>query len=341
MKANQETRWIFGTLLAIGMWTQQGCVSLSNDERDKEIPKITQETPLDEAVLIAVKFGGEPLEIVKKRVQTENSWNMVEKLTSKVILNDVNSRPQDQIINAIHLYQLSAKNISPEIVQTLFKAEHPAIKQIGWQLAAIRPSREIRDLIEKELTRAIYEGDESAVLVPEMAQAVMANRLSGVYSLLREGLMTTGDADFAKAMIQFYPRQASQDFMTYLAHASIEDLRQLNQKMVNVHSCFIILNHFQRYPVAVTHPHYSHLFLYAVSRNQALREMTNKVLEKQYPQNKEQMAMTLAQLPVWIQIAFVEGVRERMTPNIGIFLNQLQQVTAHKEVLEEISALKY
>ena len=53
------------------------------------------------------------------------------------------------------------------------------------------------------------------------------------------------------------------------------------------------------------------------------------------------MAMTLAGLPVWIQLAFVEGVRERLTPNIGVFLNQLQQVTAHKEVLEEISALKY
>ena len=340
MRSNMPGRWTLVALLGAGIWMGQGCVSLSND-KDKEIPQITQETPTAEAIDIAIKFGGESLEIAKKKVKTEGSWDKVEKQTSKIITEDVNSRPQDQIINAIHLYQLSAKSISIPVVHALLRADRPAVKQIGWQLAAIRPSRDIRDLIDKELTRAVYEGEESSILVPEMAQAVMANKVSGVYSLLREGLMATGDPDFVRAMIQFYPRQASQDFMNYLAQASIEDLRQLNQKMVNIHSCFIILNHFARYPVPVTHPRFSHLFLYAVSRNQALRELTNKVLEKQYPLSKEQMAMTLAQLPVWIQIAFVEGVRDRMTPNIGVFLNQLQQVTAHKEVLEEISALKY
>ena len=340
MKVIREVKWIFGALIAISIGIQQGCVSLSSD-REKEIPKITQDTPLPEAINIAVTYGGESLEIVKKRIKAENAWDQVEKQTKEIVLKDATTRPQDQIINAIHLYQISAKDISPDIVLALFHAEQPAVKQIGWQISALRPSREIRDLMEKELTRVIYEGEESSVLVPEMARAVMANRLSGVYSLLREGLMTTGDADFVRAMIQFYPRQASQDFMNYLAQASIEDLRQLRQKMVNAHSCFIILNHFLRYPPAVTHPRYSHLFLFAVSRNQALRELTNRVLERQYPQNKEQMAMTLAGLPVWIQLAFVEGVRERLTPNIGVFLNQLQQVTAHKEVLEEISALKY
>lgn len=177
-------------------------------------------------------------------------------------------------------------------------------------------------------------------MLPQMAQAAQANKLTSIYTLLRRGLMMKGDSEFAKAMITFDPKKATNDFMDYLSLATVEDLRQLNQSTINLHTCLVIFRHFLNYPVSTSHPKYSHLFIYSVSRNQVLKEMANLVLERQLPQYREQMAFTLARLPVWIQVAYVEGIRENLNTNVNLFLAKLKTVTAHKEVLEEIDDLK-
>jgi hypothetical protein len=320
---------------------QSGCVSLSADGKGEELPKITEETPLEEAVSIAIKGGSEPLEIVKKRIKKESSADKARLATEKFIQSSLDSAPAEQMINAVHLYQYCSDEIPPQFIAMLIRADRAPVRQIGWQIAALRPSAKIRSVIEKELTLAIVENREEMVLIPDMAAAVRANSLTSVYSLLRMGLVQTGDQEFARTMIQFYPRQSSYDFMDYLALAPVEDLRQLTQKSINSQSAFVILTHFLTYPPVVNHPRYSHLFLYAISRNQALRDLANRILDAQTPQNKEQMALKLAQLPVWIQVAYVEGIRDQLTPNIRTFLTQLQQSTAHQEVLDEISSLRF
>ena len=45
---------------------------------------------------------------------------------------------------------------------------------------------------------------------------------------------------FAKALAALAPERAGYDFMEYIAQASIEDLRQLNQTSINVYTCIII-----------------------------------------------------------------------------------------------------
>jgi hypothetical protein len=171
-----------------------------------------------------------------------------------------------------------------------------------------------------------------------MALAVQANQIRSVYTLLRQGLLMQGSEEYAKAMIDLAPEKASNDFMAYLAQATIEDLRQLNQQSVNLYACVTIFRFYLTHTLPVNHPGFSHLYLYAVSRNQMLAEMAQAVLEKQLGGSREQLVYALARMPVWIQVAYIEGTRMNPNPNVSLFLDDLKKLSAHKEVIEEIES---
>jgi hypothetical protein len=190
--------------------------------------------------------------------------------------------------------------------------------------------------MDEEFTTRMKEGEEEVLYVPSMALAVQANRMDSAYTLLREGLFRTGEETFARAMATLKPRQASDDFLDYLSKASVEELRQLNQKEVNVYSCLVALQHLTQVPASINHPHFNHLFLYAVSRNQGLADLAHVVLERAVGNHTEYLAVLLSQMDDWIQVAYVESARRRMSPSVQAFILALKEATPHPSVVEEI-----
>ena len=116
-----------------------------------------------------------------------------------------------QLLNAGHLYASTPLPLSPKIFQNLIDSGRPIAKQLGWQLAAMKPSPPVASQIEQELTRAVSDSDEESVMIPQMANAVRANRLKGEYTLLRQGLLAKGDEEFAVAMIALDPKATSDE----------------------------------------------------------------------------------------------------------------------------------
>ena len=317
------------------------CATLSEDQGGKaeeKAPRITDDMALEEAIGHGLKFGGETLTSVKKRIAQQKEWPQTQRFLTSVLTKQLDQMSDAQVANAVHLYQITSRETTHEIVQAMIISDRAVVRQIGWQLAARNPSRPVAAVIERELTRAVWDGEEQKVLIPEMAQAVQANQIRSVYTLLRQGLMSLGAEDFAKAMIDIEPDKATFDFMTYLAQATIEDLRQLNQDSVNLYSCMAIFRFYLNHPLPFAHPNFNQVFFYAVSRNQMLAEMAQAVLEKQLAGNRNQLAFSLARLPVWIQVAYVEGNKANPNPNVSLFLDELKRQTAHKEVVEEIDA---
>jgi hypothetical protein len=52
------------------------------------------------------------------------------------------------------------------------------------------------------------------------------------------------------------------------------------------------------------------------------------------------MAMALARMPVWVQVAYIEGARRNMTASKRVFLTELKKLTAQTEVLDELGDVK-
>ena len=131
------------------------------------------------------------------------------------------------------------------------------------------------------MSEKVAASEFDLILIPEMARAVKAHQMRGVYTLLREGLMKTGADDFAISMLSLNAESAALDFIDYLSKTDLEDLRQINQKNINIYSCLVILRFFNSYPLPVEHPDIGIIFQYAVSRNTGLNEMARSVLDRQ------------------------------------------------------------
>lgn len=303
-------------------------------------PTIAADMPLEDALKAAVDHSGATIDkvrqLVERRKESAAGASVLEQAISDHLLVYTNS----QLISAANLYQSLTVRLSPQLFTTMVRSGRPLARQIAWQMAASLPSSEIAALIDRHLTLAVTEGNEEEVLIPQMAQAIQVNRLRSAFTLLRQGLLSTGDEAFAKAMITLDPARASNDFMDYLSLAPVEELRQLTQKTVNMYTCMVALRHLMNYPVSTNHPKYDQLFLYAVSRNNALAELANMVLNNSFPRHRESMAVILARLPAWIQIAYLEYARRNMSPEVSQFLAALKMVSAQSQVLEEIGEIQ-
>lgn len=315
-----------------------GCVSF-NSKKEKQPPKITEDMPLKDALANAIEFGGPTLNQVVKLVKKRREASKAGDLLYKILMADSeDSIPS--IINTMELFRASQSKSAPLVFKKYVRDSLLIKRQLAWQLAADAPSDEMGREIEKHLTEAISDNELNLVFIPVMADAVASNRLTGSYTVLREGLLFTGDIAFARAMITLNPQHASVDFLEYLAKAPVEELRQLSLKSVDVYTCTLILEHFRSYPPPVSNPRIETIFLYAISRNNALAEMARDVLEKYLPKDSEIFAYTLSRLPSWMQIAFIERSSKRLTPVISLFLDDLRKVTVDKDVVDEISGLK-
>ena len=300
-------------------------------------PNITHDLPLKEAISAGVQFGGQTMTDVKRLITRRNEWPAAVKILESKIPAMMSTLENGQLVNAAHFYQAAPVSANPDLFKSLVGSARPLARDMGWQIAATMPSKAIAAAIDRELSRAVANDDEKAVLVPLMAEAVKANRLASSYTLLREGLMETGHESFAEAMADLQPAIASNDFMDYLAKAPVEELRQMTLKSVNLYSCMVSLRHMLTRPVSLAHPNAEYLFLYSVSRNSGLSDMANAVIENNYIVNQRpQFALILARMPVWVQLAYVENARRRQVPAVAVFLNELKKVASQQEVIEEI-----
>ncbi len=326
--------WIFIVLWALG----SGCATVSTDE--SKPPLISSETPFEEAIRIAIRYGGKRLDEFKDYARAGKFQPRVSSYTGQLILANGLSMPTGQLLHAAHLYRFSSPSLNPELLKQLLSANsESARKRIGWQMASLMPSAEVAAAIESLMSQAVVGGYENRYIMPEMADAVLENDVRSLYSFMRLGLLAQGNDSFAKAMAALQPASAARDFMDYLAIASLDDLRQMNQETVNMYSCLVILRFYLTHPLPVADPKVAQLYLYAISRNNALSDMARAVLDRQIPAFKAQMLHYLSRQPMEVQMAFVEGTRHSPSPNIKLLLSEFKSMTAFREVEQEIESI--
>ncbi len=304
-------------------------------------PKLTEKTPTADVIKAGIDYGGETLSDAKKLIKRRGEGELAAATAKKLLMSGVQSLDQHQLVNAGHLYASVPIPVDPLLVKTLITSDRPLAQQLGWQLAAVKPNAKVAAIIDGELSLAINDGEEDRVIIPQMANAVRANKLKSAYTLVRQGLLTKGQEEFALAMLTLSPVEASNDFLSYLILATPEELRQLTLSNVNLYTCVAILKHMQKFPPDISRVEVEHLFVYAVSRNTALQELAQGVLESYIPSRLDILAQALSRQPVWVQMAYLEGVRRRMNPKQGLFISELKKYTAEHDVVQEINELRF
>ena len=69
--------------------------------------------------------------------------------------------------------------------------------------------------------------------------------------------------------------------------------------------------------------------------------MAQTLIEGFVPKRTELVAQFLAHQPAWVQIAYLENVRSRLSPKVGLLLSALKADTAENDVVEEINEIKF
>jgi hypothetical protein len=303
-----------------------------------EKPKITRDMSLEEAYRSAVSYGSETLQELRELAKDRSQLAELQRLAEADLLKEYDNLPTPVLLNVAHIYRVSGNNMNPEILNRLARSRQEAVRRIGWRLAASRPSAEVGRMIENLLSDALTRGREGDMLVPEMAMAVQENGIRNAYSFLVLGLMQQGAPEYANAMLALDANRASGPFIDYLNKADLEDLRQLNQKTINLLTCTVIFRFFSENPLPLNHPGVPIIFQYAVSRNRALSEMAFAVLDKHIPENRLALAVLLSRQQVPVQIAFIESSQRESTANLRLFLDNMKEVAQQKEVIEELNA---
>lgn len=306
----------------------------------KAPPQITHDMPLDDAVRAGIEFGGDTARSVRKLITKRKEWPKAEKLLADSIGDNVTKYESPQLVNAVMLYLAGPVKPSAELFQKLTESGRPLARQLAWQMAASIPGKTMRQAIEREMNRALMDGDDSDILIPQMAIAVQSNRMTSAYTIVRQGLMSVGHEDFAAAMSTLDPSRASLDFIDYLATCPPEELRQLSVSSVNVYAATVALNHLVKMPPPSGHPRLEAVFYYAISRNPGLSDLGAQLIDTLATQDQRGLAIMLSRLPTWAQVAYIETARRNMTPTRRVFLSELKMVSPQAEVAEELGEIQ-
>ena len=306
----------------------------------KEAPAITKEMSLEDALQAGIDFGGDTSKNVRKLVTKRKQWPMAEKILYQAIQEGIIKYENTQLRNAVMLYISGPVKPQEALFTQMISSGRPLARQLAWQMATALPGKAMRAAIEKEINRALFDDEEKELLVPAMANAVQSNRMTSAYSVVRQGLMTTNGEEFANAMATLNPEQATIDFLDYLSQCPPEELRQLTVTSVNIFSATIALNHMVKYPPNVAHEQIEMLFYYSISRNPGLSDIASSLIETLSVKNQSAMALTLARMPVWAQVAFIENTRRNLTAARRVFLGELKRVTAQREIIDELGEIQ-
>lgn len=307
---------------------------------EQQAPRITKEIPLQEALQAGIDFGGETAKDVRKLVSKRKQWPMAEKILYQAIQDGIIKYENPQLINAVMLYIAGPVTPQEALFQQLVSSGRPLARQLAWQMAAALPGKVMRLAMEREMNRAVFDDEEDEILIPAMASAVQSNRLTSAYSLVRRGLMLKGNEDFAQAMVTLNPEQATNDFLDYLSLCPPEELRQLTVSTINVLSATIAFGHMMKFPPRVSDSRVETLFYYAISRNPGINEAANLVIDRMTEKNQSAMAITLARMPLWTQVAYIEASRRNLSSTKRVFLGELRRVSSQSEIVDELTDIK-
>lgn len=242
----------------------------------------------------------------------------------------------------IYLYNLLPPNHrqAPEVFFELTGRDSKILHQAAWETAAMKPSPQMSKLILRRVNSMIGTSSDDELFKPHVANAIAANKITKLYSVVRAGLMHGHHEAFVQAMLALNPIRASSDFLDYLALAPADDLRQQTPTTVNILACVKIFEHLkQRSRVSVHHNKFETLFWYAISRNLVFSEAAIEILESYYGQKAEYLAQLLSRMPYWAQYAYVENVARVLTPLSRKFLIVFKQKTSGVDVIDEINQL--
>ncbi len=320
--------FLLGSLLLTACQTTQ----------DAKKPEITRDMPLAEAYSLAKTHGSDVMQRVKELAKERKELPKLAEITENDLIHNHSKLSAPELSHATNMYVFSSQKADPKVIRALLTANQPEVRKVGWRLAAVKPSPEVVAVIDNVLNNALRDGQEDGILDPDMAKALQENDMKKDYTFLERGLALQGAPEYATAMLAIDPKSATPAFLNYLMRADLEDLRQLNQKSINVYTCTVIFRFLIENPLPISHPGVASLFLFAVSRNRGLADMANAVLEKQIPEHRASFAIILARLPVPVQVAFIENSQREMTANLRLLLHDLKDVAQNKEVIEELNS---
>lgn len=296
--------------------------------------------PLSTKISKAIEGNGVIFVKVSKEVAKSQQFKATNAIARRYLLDHGDSLDKIAATRALHFYRLKNPRVDLNLIKFLTQQENETARRAGFRLASDYPSPKVRQFIGSYISLALIQNIEDKLYLDEVADAILANRANDLYTFLRQGLLSTGGRPFAEAMAKMDPRRASDGFLSYLGMATLDDLRQLNQKTITLDTAIYILGHLSRYLPDHDNDLVSRLYYYAVSRNTALRELAIPVLEKLMIVDDIAMAERLARLPLEVQVAFVEHQRANSNPVIGVFFSKLKTVTPHKEVIQDINGRK-
>lgn len=320
--------------------TKKANVTQKTYKQKYEKTKLDRNTHTNVAIGIAVERGGKTIPFVADLLTQRKHWQHANKKLKIIAVNKGKTFSAPNQLNATSLYHRSPYKADLKFFSKLLQSDNSFDRKLAWRIAAHKPSTAIRSQIDDYISWALTKDLEKNLQDPGIAFAIQANKMKNGYNLLQQNLMATGHEAFAEVMAQMRPAQASSDFLSYLAKADYEELRQLNVKSVNIIACNIIFGHLKRYPVSISDQNFNHLFVYAVSRNQLLASMALSVLKPHMVKDRKMLAMYLARAPIWLQLAFIDSNRRQMTASARVFLETLRQTTSHEDVIDEIDTVR-
>lgn len=321
-------------VLLVGALVLTGCQTT----QDPKNPQISRDMPLSEAYALAQQHGADTMQRVKDLAKERNELPKLAQMTENDLLGKASSLSFNELSHTTNMYVYSSQKADPKVIKVLLNANEPLVRKVGWRLAAVKPSAEVAAVVDAVLNDSLNRGREDDILDPDMAKALQENGMKNDYTFLERGLAIQGAPEYATAMLSLDAKSAMPAFLNYLMRADLEDLRQLNQKSVNIYTCTVIFRFMIENPIPISHPGVASIFLFAVSRNRGLADMANAVLEKQIPEHRASFAAILARLPVPVQVAFIENSQREMTANLRLLLNDLKDVAQNKEVIEELNS---
>ena len=329
------------------MWGRMLCVSVllvscaTLWRSEDGLPQSYEGLSVAELVDLVRQHGGKALRPVYRQLQRDKALAAAGQHIATAVPSALRGGDIVALVAMLHLYQLTADPDAPRIFTLLtVPAQRQAVLvQVGWQIATLMPSPRMATAITRALEQALRQGREQALLFPQVAAAIAANRVAEGYTFVRQGLQRTHSESFARALLKLNPQRASEDFLFYLADIPLNALRQKQPTASNIPLRLMMLQHLRVYPVAMQHRKLDTLFSYVVSRNPALSEAAQQVLAVYYDKHGEQLAQSLARLPYWVQFACVEKLARQLNPSSRRFLVILRQKTSGVDVVDEINQL--
>jgi hypothetical protein len=302
----------------------------------EQAPELSEKMSTKDLIEHAIMWGSHTLVQAKDIILRDSTKKQQAVDLLKEGLAKVEGKYNDaQSVRFFHLYQSFHKEIDPASLKVFLQSKRGIIRAAGWTLAASYPSRSVREVIESVLSDAVVKNTEQDHYSEEMAIAVRQNNIQGVYTIVRQALFATGEEEFAKTMSYLNPKQASKDFLSYLALVDVEELRQLNQVTINPYAALVALRHLLVYPVRTSDDDAAILFFYATSRNLAFAELAQNVIQMMSVEQKGELAFLLAKMPDWVQVALIEQFRRAPSTIKSGLISELIQMTPHKHVQDE------